>query len=140
MAALPTPVQARPSVGRVVTPGQARPDGDTDADIRPDGDTDTEEMVSELASEPRSKIRRADGTQRTASALPSWVRRLLCPAPLLRAACCARDVPPDRYLSGRWIFFRPGTYVDAYEGFRFDPCGKCGGVLKPDVVFFGALC
>jgi NAD-dependent SIR2 family protein deacetylase len=24
-----------------------------------------------------------------------------------------------------------------YEGFRVAPCGDCGGILKPDVVFFG---
>lgn len=63
--------QARPSVGRVVAPGQVRPDGDTDAsDIRPDGDT--EANASELASEPRTKIRRADG-----AGPPPWPRALL---------------------------------------------------------------
>jgi NAD-dependent SIR2 family protein deacetylase len=48
-SAVPGMEQARPSVGRVVESGQVRPDGDTDA------------AVSELASEPRSKVRRADG-------------------------------------------------------------------------------
>ena len=31
----------------------------------------------------------------------------------------------------------PQVRAAAYAGFRVPPCRKCGGVLKPDVVFFG---
>ena len=27
--------------------------------------------------------------------------------------------------------------IDAYDGFKFPSCENCGGILKPDVVFFG---
>ena len=42
-----------------------------------------------------------------------------------------------------WPVRRPDGDVelrDAGHGFHVPACPKCGGTLKPDVVFFGAPC
>lgn len=46
--------------------------------------------------------------------------------------------PDPEHVTSR---LRPDGDVDlggASQGFRFPPCPQCGGILKPDVVYFGA--
>ncbi|MFO7180939.1 MAG: NAD-dependent protein deacetylase [Pseudomonadota bacterium] len=45
----------------------------------------------------------------------------------------------NREFSGRVIAITPDgdAELDAYDDFRVVDCARCGGILKPDVVFFG---
>ncbi len=77
------------------------------------------------------RIRRADYQVRLREANPEWgawiERAEGLPGGLDTSASAVRPAPDgDAELP-----------ASAIEGFRVPPCGSCGGVVKPDVVFFG---
>ncbi len=47
------------------------------------------------------------------------------------------DVEPMRELGHAELRPDADAVVEDWQGFRVPPCANCGGVLKPDVVFFG---
>lgn len=68
-----------------------------------------------------ARVTRGGYQERLLEANPGWVEEML---PEREAAEAAPD--GDAELGD-----------DAYRSFRVPPCDECGGVLKPDVVFFG---
>jgi NAD-dependent SIR2 family protein deacetylase len=66
---------------------------------------------------------RADFQRELMEMNPGWADRLLRPA-----AVEAVEQAPDGDAE---------LPDEAYDGFRVPPCAGCGGVIKPDVVFFG---
>jgi NAD-dependent SIR2 family protein deacetylase len=83
---------------------------------------------------------REDLDARLRAANPGWTAAAVGAEPAVKEPCSfSREAPGDQSAPGKRTRFLPDGDVALEEtaGFTVADCLSCGGVLKPDVVFFG---